>query len=38
MKKKLRQAVTYIIMYLAVETVVMQASLYIIENCITTIR
>ena len=32
MKKKIRQAVTYIIIYLAVEAVVMQSSLYIINN------
>lgn len=38
MKKKIRQAVTYIIGYLAVEAIAMQAGLYIINNCITTIR
>lgn len=36
--KFIGQAVTYIIGYLIVEAVAMQASLYIINNCITTIR
>lgn len=36
--KKIGQVVTYIIGYLAVEVVAMQAGLYIINNCITTIR
>ena len=36
--KKIGQVVTYIIGYLAVEAVAMQAGLYIINNCITTIR
>lgn len=36
--KFIGQAVTYIIGYLAVEAVAMQAGLYIINNCITTIK
>ena len=36
--KFIGQAVTYIIIYLAVEATLMQASLYIINNCLTTIR
>lgn len=38
MKKKIRQVVVYIIGYLAVEATLMQAGLYIINNCLTTIR